>query len=156
MNQWSTKPPGVDDLTGRTINGLKVISFAGRNPQIRWTVKCPKCGTTANELHSALTFGSARCRNTACQLDRLQPVKISAHERWLNAPDEPTPAPQPTPTPQQPVAERPSEEYLRYKRHAVIYDWAQIIDYQHWKALPDRGREFLLNGVERELKGLNK
>jgi hypothetical protein len=140
------------DLTGRSINGLRVLQLAGRNP-FKWIVQCDKCKSETTELHTALSAGAVRCRNVACYLDRINPPKVSPHEQWLNAPEkqpETTPAPAPVSQPV-PTKELPSIEYRRYREHALSHEWSQIISWEQWKTLPEQGRTFLLSGVEKEI-----
>jgi len=52
------------------------------------------------------------------------------------------------------MAERPSDEYVKYRAHAILHDWVQVITWEYWKTLPDHGRQFLLDGIEKDIRRL--
>jgi len=69
---------GKVDLTGRTVNGLRVERMTQRQP-LRYAVKCETCSATTSESHERLIHGAAKCRNANCgKIDRKQERLIEA------------------------------------------------------------------------------
>src|SRR5580700_8216464 len=88
---WATRPSDVRDLTGYTEGTLNVIGFSHRDAAgVKWHVRCSKCGDRTIETSKRIIDGHLRkgCRVDDCRLNRLKPVRLTAHERWLNSPDE--------------------------------------------------------------------
>jgi hypothetical protein len=57
---------GIADLTGESINGLKVTAMVVRHPAPRYDVKCLRCGSRQVAGQRDLTFGTVFCCNSAC------------------------------------------------------------------------------------------
>lgn len=58
--------PGIIDMTGRTVNSLKVGPLVARHPRPRYEVICDRCGTRSTASQDQLTSGAARCRAGGC------------------------------------------------------------------------------------------
>ena len=62
-----------EDLTGRTINKLRVVGRAYRpgDRAVLWQVVCETCKTTQSANHQELQLGKARCARAGCGLAEL-------------------------------------------------------------------------------------
>jgi hypothetical protein len=115
---WATRPSDVRDLTGYTEGTLKVSAFSHRDAGgIKWHVECTRCGDRTIDTSRRILDGHLRkgCRIDDCRLNRLPEKRITAYEKWLDAP-EPVAAPEPEPAKAEPVqrVEPVTTDYLRY------------------------------------------
>ena len=62
--------PGIEDLTGREFNGIRVERLASRSP-VRWHVRCTKCGSNWIEDHVRVRY--IGCRNASCGRPASEP-----------------------------------------------------------------------------------
>jgi hypothetical protein len=108
-------------VVGMVVGTIVVDSFAYRDGRdFKFNVRCNRCGDSWIETHRRIADGFLRqgCRNTACRLNRLPERKITAHEKWLIAPDEVKPVDAPT---SEPVKEEPR-----------IQETLPLMEYKAW------------------------
>jgi len=110
-------PNAVPHIAGMSEGTLTVESFSHRDPDggFKFNIRCSRCGATWKESYRRIVAGFLKqgCHNTACRLNRIEPPKISAHEKAWSEP-EPAPAVAPEPVKPEPIPEWISTDYLRY------------------------------------------
>jgi len=64
--------PGIADLSGRTVNTLRVGAMTSRYPAPKYAVVCSRCGARTTESQAKLTSGAARCVSAGCGRDGIR------------------------------------------------------------------------------------
>lgn len=54
---------GFEDLTGQTLNGLRVTRLVSRRP-VLWELVCTRCNSSWHEAHASVRY--RQCRNATC------------------------------------------------------------------------------------------
>jgi hypothetical protein len=76
---------GQSDLRGSLTNTLRVGDIVGRQPFIRWSTTCERCGVSSTAAHSKLINGTAFCQNGGCGrghiLEALEDTPDKARKR---------------------------------------------------------------------------
>jgi hypothetical protein len=124
---------GFADLENRQFGTIRVVSFAGRSPRVRWNVQCNKCQSSWVEDHTRLTdaMSGFKCRNTACALGRVEAPRAKHNEADL---DRPAPAPLP-------AIRKVSADYELYSRWMTQWGLVRdIASYGDWQRLSNEQR----------------
>lgn len=110
------------NFTGWKRGTVGVVKLVNSSPRT-WLIRCDRCGSEWTMpdriVRNYVTSGGGRgtdipCYLDACRMGRLRPAKITAHEQWLNSPEESKPAETPAEPVKEPMPERVSTDYLRY------------------------------------------
>lgn len=166
-----------ESLTGKVVNGLRVLSIARRVPELTWNCACLRCSSQQTIRHFLLTHGAAKCQNANCgkTADRqTRPTAVTAQtgirsadradsDAWQHSqprqshpqPSEPQPAQQRRAKPEIahcPETQKLKADFLRLMAHQEERGGASPFTFPQWLELPEIVRAKCMSIVARDEK----